>query len=115
MLNGNYCRWEWTTLNDVSGYKVTSKMAGYTDRSIFMPASGFVVGNTNSYSYSNGSYWSSQTGDNVYFALTFNFNRTERGIRGDGYSNVFGWNNIGNVRWPGRSVRAVAFEKAPRP
>ena len=54
LLNGNYCRWEWTTLNDVSGYKVTSKMAVYTDRSIFMPASGFVVGNTNSYSYSYG-------------------------------------------------------------
>lgn len=34
------CTWEWTTVNDVKGYKVTGKKAGYTDNWIFLPASG---------------------------------------------------------------------------
>lgn len=32
------CTWTWTTINGVNGYKVTSNMPGYTDRSIFLPA-----------------------------------------------------------------------------
>ncbi len=60
----NKCTWTWygsgnTEFNGVAGYKVTSKIEGYTDRSIFLPAAGYrsdtglyVVG-------SNGSYWSS--------------------------------------------------------
>ena len=32
------CAWEWTTLNDINGYRVTSKVSGYTDRWIFLPA-----------------------------------------------------------------------------
>ncbi len=35
------CSWEWTTVNKVCGYKVTSKIPGYTDRYIFLPAAGF--------------------------------------------------------------------------
>ncbi len=52
------CTWEWTTLNGVNGYCVTSKKQGYTDRSIFLPAAGF-AGNMR-YEYgSRGHYWAS--------------------------------------------------------
>ena len=34
------CNWEWTMLNGVSGCKVTSKVYGYKDKSIFIPAAG---------------------------------------------------------------------------
>lgn len=34
------CDWKWTTQNGVAGVIITSKVEGYTDRSIFMPASG---------------------------------------------------------------------------
>lgn len=35
-----YCEWEWTVLNGVYGYLVTSKVEGYTGNSIFLPAAG---------------------------------------------------------------------------
>ena len=36
------CNYTWTTENGVSGYRFTSKVDGYTDKSIFIPAAGFV-------------------------------------------------------------------------
>ena len=54
----NNCTWEWTTLNGVNGYRVTSKISGYTDRSIFLPAAG--AADNLRYEYgSTGYYWSS--------------------------------------------------------
>jgi hypothetical protein len=38
------CTWEWTTQNGINGYKVTSKIEGYTHKFIFLPV---------------GDYWSS--------------------------------------------------------
>ena len=35
------CDWIWTTQNGVNGVKITSKVEGYTDRSIFIPAAGY--------------------------------------------------------------------------
>ena len=54
----NNCSWEWTTLNGVNGYRVTSKIPGYTDRSIFLPAAGAAYGLRYEYG-STGYYWSS--------------------------------------------------------
>lgn len=34
------CTWTWTTVNGVNGCLVTSNRPGYTDRSIFLPATG---------------------------------------------------------------------------
>ena len=34
------CSWEWTVINGINGYKVTSLKAGFTDKWIFLPASG---------------------------------------------------------------------------
>ncbi len=54
------CTWVWTTINSTKGYKVTSKIPGYTDNYIFIPASGY---KTSSSSSSTGTtttmYWSS--------------------------------------------------------
>ena len=58
------CRWETTTLNGVKGYRVTSTVPGYTDRSIFLPLAGFLnhdIGN--SQKGTTVRYWSS-TGNN---------------------------------------------------
>ena len=51
------CTWEWTTVNGVNGYRVTSKIQGYTDRSIFLPAAGSALNSRYEYG-SRGSYWS---------------------------------------------------------
>lgn len=59
LANSDNCTWEWTTVDGVNGYKVTSKKEGYTSNSIFLPASGYRLGEY----YDNlgvyGFYWSS--------------------------------------------------------
>ena len=52
------CEWLWTTQNGINGYKVTSKLTGYTDRSIFLPAAGVNGDNANP-SGSSLAYWTS--------------------------------------------------------
>src|SRR5574344_195495 len=39
------CTRSWTTVNGISGYLFTSKIAGYTDKSIFLPAAGRTYNN----------------------------------------------------------------------
>jgi hypothetical protein len=53
------CTWTWTKENGVYGYRVTSMIPGYTDRSIFLPAAGG-RGGKNIYGIDyDGRYWSS--------------------------------------------------------
>ena len=63
------CKWVWTTLNGVYGYKVI----GPNGNSIFLPAAGYMVGGMLYDAGSNGYYWSSSlnTGNtnNAYFVL----------------------------------------------
>ena len=57
------CTWTWiTTENGVSGYRVTSNVLGYTDRSIFLPAAGSKSGSTCENVGTFGSYWSNLLG-----------------------------------------------------
>ena len=58
LLNPDNCSWEWTTVNEVNGYKVTSKKEGYTDKSLFLPAAGYRYGSSLYYAGSRGNYWS---------------------------------------------------------
>ena len=51
------CNWTWTTLNGVNGYLVTSKVKGYTDRSIFLPAPGIMEDVGLLYDGQRGFYW----------------------------------------------------------
>ena len=54
------CTWTWTTVNGVNGCLVTSKRPGYTDRSIFLPATGKYGFDTDNKSAGTwGHYWSS--------------------------------------------------------
>ncbi len=53
------CTWTWTTENGVNGYRVTSNKAGYTDKSIFLPAADYRSGSSLSNAGSYGYYGSS--------------------------------------------------------
>ena len=52
------CKWEWTTLNGVSGYRVT----GTNGRSIFLPISGMRLDTRLLYSDTSAYYWSASLG-----------------------------------------------------
>lgn len=53
------CTWTLTSSNGVNGYRITSKVAGYTSNSIFIPAVGYYSGTTLNEEGVNGNYWSS--------------------------------------------------------
>lgn len=55
----NNCQCDWVTYNGVSGRKFTSKIAGYTDKWIFLPAAGYRSYDSLLYVGSYGGYWSS--------------------------------------------------------
>lgn len=58
----NNCTWTWTTDyegSDVAGYIVTSNIDGYTNKSIFLPASGYYDSNNLNNDGAEGYYWSS--------------------------------------------------------
>ena len=87
----NNCSWEWTTLNNIKGYKVT----GSNGNSIFLPASGFRAGTNLYYRDFNGYYWSSSltySRSNYAYYLYFN-------------NDAYDWSY--NYRNDGRTVRPV--------
>ena len=88
----NNCTWEWTTLNGVEGYKVTSKKNG---NSIFLPAAGYR--DDDLYDAGDyGNYWSSSLytyKSRSAYALTFDS------------SDVYGTYSF--YRYDGQSVRPV--------
>lgn len=57
------CDWVWTTQNGVNGVKITSKVEGYTDRSIFMPAAGYRDDSKLIFTEESGYLWSSSNTD----------------------------------------------------
>ena len=63
LLNEDNCTWTWTTDykgdgSNVAGVIVTSKKDGYTDKSIFLPATGIYNGNKNTGPNIYANYWS---------------------------------------------------------
>lgn len=95
------CTWTWTTLNGTSGRLVTSNIAGYTDRSIFLPAAGCWFGCDFDISLewpgARGDYWSSS----LYADDNSPTSAWAMGINSIGY----GMEDIG--RFYGLSVRPV--------
>ena len=59
LISSIYTTTEWTTLNGVNGYKITSKRNG---NSIFLPAAGFRLDTGLHYNESYGVYWSRALG-----------------------------------------------------
>lgn len=49
------CSFNSTTQNGIKGYIITSRITGYEDRSIFLPASGYI--NSNGLQYANTNYY----------------------------------------------------------
>jgi len=67
----------WTTVNGVSGMTFTSKLYGYTDKSIFIPAAGRVLNGSLGSVGSYGSIWSSSLySDLLNYARRMYFNST---------------------------------------
>ena len=103
------CTWVWTNQNGVNGYKVTSKISGYTDRSIFLPAAGVgyvptpgLTDNTNTdLAGSSLGYWSSSLhANNPIGAEDFYYHTDGRSV--DEYA----------PRFFGQSVRPVCRSSA---
>lgn len=68
------CTWTWTSQNGVYGYKVTSKKSGYTNKSIFLPATGCYFGNGLRYIQNNGiRYWTSSLDPSPFMAYGLSY------------------------------------------
>ena len=80
----NKCTWTWyssgnTEFNGVAGYKVTSNVSGYTDRSIFLPAAGSRYASSLDFAGENGYSWSSSLGTGTPgYARSLNFGSGSR-------------------------------------
>ena len=82
------CSWEWTSVDETPGYRVTRKKEDYTDKSIFLPAAGYYRGCSIEGAESSGYYWSSTR--NKPFAdraLCLYFIPTFIGIGNNGFRN----------------------------
>ncbi|MBQ2521777.1 MAG: leucine-rich repeat protein, partial [Bacteroidales bacterium] len=99
------CTWEWTTLNGVYGSKVTSNKEGYTNKWIFLPASGERVGLDLDRIGSEGYCWSSSLlTDSPVHAYSMNF-----------CSNYVGFSLNSYGRSKGIPVRPVYDERIHTP
>jgi hypothetical protein len=57
--NSHYTTCEWTTVNGIAGYRVTSIVKGFEGNSIFLPAAGYYDREELKYAGSRGRYWTS--------------------------------------------------------
>jgi hypothetical protein len=78
LTDSRYTKWEWVTVNGRSGYRVTSLVEGYTDRSIFLPASGWMSGTTLGNDNVRGYFWLSTFYDSneAYYVRYYNGSKT---------------------------------------
>lgn len=98
LVNPGNCIWEWTTLNDITGYKVTSRKEGYNGKWIFLPAASN-AGNVFDIGF-KGYYWS--------LSMTYHFNYMNDYESADClYINRNSHYNIPFNRYSGLPVRPV--------
>lgn len=95
------CDWQWEVSGTTKGYRVTSTVDGYTDRSIFLPAAGYRDFDFLSGAGTYGCYWSSSLCVTYpYYAWRMYFKSTSRKVE---YKD----------RSYGQPIRAVASYSAP--
>ena len=70
----DYCTWEWAEKDGKTGYLITSNIDGYRDRSIFLPASGWLQDGNIMRQHSYGSYWTSTPGVQPEESGAYGFN-----------------------------------------
>lgn len=76
----DYCTWEWTEQDGKTGYLITSNIEGYKDRSIFLPASGWLQDGNIMRQHSYGSYWSSSMGAHPKGESAYGLNFMSSGV-----------------------------------
>ena len=88
LCNKCNCAWEWTSVENTPGYRVTSKRAGYTASSIFLPAAGYFRGQAIEGAEKSAYYWSStRNGPFADRALCLYFIPNFIGIGNNGFRN----------------------------
>jgi len=120
------CNWTLVTENGITGFRVSGKKAGYTNRSIFLPNAGFKSGTIlyyhngydNDANHYGGSYWSSNGASDNAYAYTLSWwqgkNSGSRYLY-HGYDYApFNWYGAATVRYFGRPVRAVGVQHVQR-
>ena len=75
----DYCTWQWTKQDGKTGYLVTSTIEGFKDRSIFLPASGWLQNGNIMKQHSYGSYWTSTPGVQPDEEAAYGFNFLDEG------------------------------------
>ena len=90
------CTWTWATVNGVKGYVVTSKKTGYTDRSLFLPNTGYLRDSSSGQIGSYGHYWTS-TLDVDIPCDAYNLHTDNSQVKVD----------ISNKRYTGHTIRPV--------
>ncbi|MBR4826748.1 MAG: Ig-like domain-containing protein [Bacteroidales bacterium] len=103
LMNPDYCQWEQTSVNGVPGYRVRSKISGYTDKSIFLPVVGYRFGTQIEFTDCMGCYWTATAIRSSADARVFEFN-IEDGVA----PNL----NLESGRVYGLAVRPVVGEPA---
>ena len=59
LINTKYTVCEWTTINNVNGYLITSVVEGFEGNSIFLPAAGYYAGSALKHEGDMAYYWAS--------------------------------------------------------
>lgn len=91
------CKWVWTTMNNVKGYKIYGTKSGFTDNYIFLPAAGGFCETTKDQIGSICQYWGSSKGNDYPAggnAIAISGSQTETT-----YSDL--------IRWCGLPIRPV--------
>ena len=104
LINSSYTTTTWTSINGIYGWKITSKMPGYTGNSIFLPAARYYSGSSlNDVGSSFGRYWSRTQ------SVNYAGRATGRAMFLGFYSsNIY---TDGRYRYSGLSIRPVRFSE----
>ena len=99
LVNSRFTTWEWTQVNGVNGYRVTSIVKGFEGNSIFLPAAGIYKNSGVSTAGERGYYWSST----LKSGPDSNYNATQLMMTSSSYS------TSGNQRYYGLTIRPIVY------